>query len=124
MIHVSAQRLDLHALDDREEIRVLTGAGGIQILAGNCTGGVATQIMPTGVGKKWIADENVKNRWLNLAALEPMRLFWLTALRGDPSDRSSTVILFRDITPSKPNETKTEAPTDQKAPKRLLGRRG
>lgn len=117
MIRVNAQRLDLHALDPGEEVRVLTGTSGIQIISTDRAGEVSLGLVPTGSGERWIPEGNVKNRWLRLPSLDPLRMYWLTVRRPDPADRDTTVVHFRDITPG--NES-GNIPED--ASRSLLGR--
>jgi len=99
VISVTAQRLDLHALAPGEEVRILTGTNRIQILAADRTGEVSMNLTPTGAGQRWIPEGEIMNRWLRLPSLEPLRMYWLTVHRADPTDRNSTVVQFRDITP-------------------------
>lgn len=109
MIRVNAQRLDLHALDPEEEVRILTGTSGIQIISADRAGEISLSLVPTGSGERWIPEGNVKNRWLRLPSLGPLRVYWLTVRRPDPADRDTTVVHFRDITPGKEPEV---APKD------------
>jgi hypothetical protein len=103
MIRVSARHLDLHALDHEEEIRILAGTTSVQIFSDEHAGDISMNVRPTGSGDRWIEQGGAKNRWLNLASLMPLRMYWLTAHRTDPADRSSVVIQFRDITPGVSN---------------------
>jgi hypothetical protein len=121
MIRVNAQRLDLHALDPGEEVRILTGTSGIQIISADRAGEISLGLVPTGSGERWIPEGNVKNRWLRLPSLDPLRMYWLTARRPDPTDRDSTVVHFRDITPGKETEA-TPKSTGQSLFGRLLRR--
>lgn len=118
---VSNRRLDLHALDAGEEVRLLTGMSGIQIISTSRAGIIPVNLAPTGIGERWIPDGNVKNRWLHLPSLDPLRMYWLTTWRTDPADRDSTVVHFRDITPGKESEA-TPKNTGQSLFDRLLRR--
>lgn len=98
MIRVSDGRLDLHALETGEEIQVRTGVNVAWVRAGDRAGGVHARVRPTGRGVVWGEEDGWRNRWLNLAALQPSRAYLLKAHRADPRDKSSVVIHFRDIT--------------------------
>lgn len=100
MIRVNARRLDLHALEQGEEVRILTGTGNVKIISSGFTGEVSANIAPTGTGERWIEEGGLKNRWLGLPSLHPQRVYRITARRADPADRTSAMIHFRDETPS------------------------
>ncbi|MFE0472399.1 hypothetical protein ACFW2V_12365 [Streptomyces sp. NPDC058947] len=100
MIRVNARRLDLHALEQGEEVRILTGTGSVKIISSDFSGEVSTNITPTGTGERWIEEDGLKNRWLGLPSLHPRRMYRITARRVDPADSTSAVIHFRDETPS------------------------
>lgn len=99
MIRVSARRLDLHALDNNEQLRIITGACSVQITSDSTSGTVEAGIEPTGAGEPWIAEGEWKNRWLSLGALHPLRIYSLTARRREDAEPGDVVIVFRDETP-------------------------
>lgn len=121
MIRVTAKRLDLHALDDGEELRILTGARSVQIFGTGSAGKVSTWITPTGLGERWPCEEDVRNRWLDLSALAPLRMYWLSAHYTQPGDRASVRIHFRDITPGSGSGKLPESTDTGIASGRLLG---
>jgi hypothetical protein len=98
VIHVSARRLDLHKLEDGERITILTGSNGIQVITGGA-GDVHLGFAAVSRGPLFIGDGLHPNRWLNLEALQPLKLYHLQALRADGD---GVEFELRDNTPDIP----------------------
>lgn len=109
MLCVSAQRLDLYELAPGEEVRIVAGMGNIRIHSNHAD--VTVNTPPRGSGPMWLAEGDKKDRWLNLAALHPLRVYWLTALQGKDGDGNTPRIHFRDVTPSIPERMAATIPT-------------
>jgi hypothetical protein len=98
VIRISAKRLDLCALENGEEIRIVTGTTGIQVIAGHRAGDIHVGIAATRKGLLFSKEGQWATRWLNLEALEPRRMYRVEVTRSG----EDMMVDFEDITPGGP----------------------